>query len=207
MFRGNWRPRAPWGTWPRQALGGYQQPLCYSTPTRLAEWMVELADIRPGLRILEPQAGDGAIADCIRAACPRAYLDVLELQPALQAVLQQKGYRLVGADALAYRPGPVYHRIVCNPPFRGLLDIWHILYCFDLLAYGGRLVTIASDESARGASARSQAFQAWLREQQAYVHPLPGGPQGVFMESRKPTQVATCLIVVQKRAPRETPAA
>lgn len=207
MFRTYWRPRQPWGGWPRRPWSYHPQALCYSTPERLARWMVQLADIRPGMRVLEPSAGDGALADAVRAACPDAWIDVLELHPALQAVLQQKGYRQVGQDALAYRPGPVYHRVVMNPPFNQQMDIWHVLYAFDLLAYGGRLVTIASDESARGASARSQAFQAWLREQQAWVQPLPGGPQGVFMESRKPTQVATCLIVVQKLAPRETPAA
>lgn len=206
MFRGTWRPRRAWGGWSRQAWGYQPQALCYSTPERLARWMVELADIRPGMRVLEPSAGEGDLTDAVRAACPDAWIDVLEIQPALQAVLQQKGYRLVGEDALTYRPGPVYHRVLSNPPFTGLLDIWHILYCFDLLAYGGRLVTIASDESARGASARSQAFQAWLRAQQAWVHPLPGGPQGVFMESRRPTQVATCLIVMRKLA-AEPPAA
>ena len=199
-------PRRSWGTWPRR-MWDYQQPLCYSTPERLARWMVELADIRPGMRVLEPSAGDGAIADAIRAACPGAVLDVLEIQPALQAVLQQKGYRLVGDNTLGYRPGPVYHRILMNPPFTGLLDIWHILYCFDLLAPGGRLATIAGAESATGASARSQAFQVWLHEMQAWVHPLPGGPHGIFMESRRPTQVATCLIVMQKSAARYTPAA
>lgn len=206
MFRGNWRPRRAWGGWSRPAWGYQPHALCYSTPERLARWMVELADIRPGMRVLEPQAGEGDLADAIRAAAPSALLDVLEIEPTLQAVLQQKGYRLVGDDALRYRPGPVYHRVLMNPPFTGLLDMWHILYAFDHLAYGGRLVTIAGEESARGASARSQAFQAWLREQQAYVQPLPGGPQGVFMESRRPTQVATCLIVVRKLA-AEIPAA
>ena len=198
MLRSNW-PRRAWG-WPRRSWGYHPQALCYSTPERLARWMVELADIRPGMRILEPSAGDGAIADAIRAACPGVYLDVLEIQPALQDRLQQKGYRLVGDNALAYRPGPVYHRVVMNPPFTGLLDIWHILYCFDLLAPGGRLATIAGAESALGASARSRAFQGWLRERQAWVQPLPGGPQGVFMESSSPTQVATSLIVIQKPA-------
>ena len=206
MLRGTWRPRRAWGGWPRQAWGYQPQALCYSTPERLARWMVELADIRPGMRVLEPSAGEGDLTDAVRAACPDAWIDVLEIAPALQAVLQQKGYRLVGEDALRYRPGPVYHRVLMNPPFTGLLDMWHILYAFDHLAYGGRLVSIASDESARGASARSQAFQSWLRVQQAWVHSLPGGPQGVFMESRRPTQVATCLIVVRKLAV-EPPAA
>lgn len=198
MLRSNW-PRRAWG-WPRRAWSYQPQALCYATPERLARWMVELAAIRPGMRVLEPSAGDGALADAVRAACPDAWLDVLEIQPALQATLHQKGYRLVGDNALAYRPGPVYHRVVMNPPFTGLLDIWHILYCFDLLAPGGRLATIAGAESALGASARSQAFQGWLRERQAWVHPLPGGPHGVFMESRRPTQVATSLIVIQKPA-------
>lgn len=169
--------------------------------------MVQLADIKPGMRVLEPNAGDGAIADVIRVACPGAWLDVLEIDPALCSVLQQKGYRLVGTDALAYRPGPVYQRILMNPPFTGRLDIWHILYAYDLLAAGGRLATIASAESATGPSARACAFQAWLREVQAWVHPLPGGPNGVFMQSARPTQVATSLIVLQKPAARAPAAA
>ncbi len=192
-------PRRPWDAWQRRTRAYQQpQPLCYSTPARLAAWMVELLDIQPGQRVLEPSAGEGDLVRAALAACPGASIDVLEIQPALQALLEQEGYRLVGTDFLAYRPGPMYHRIVMNPPFKNGLDIWHILYAFDLLAYGGRLATIAHAESTSGSSARSQAFQLWLRERRAWVQPLPGGPNGIFMESRRPTQVATSLIVVQK---------
>lgn len=206
MQRGNWWTRHTWGAWPRRSWGTWRGqtwgawPRCYSTPEPLGQWMVKLANIRPGMRILEPSAGDGAIADVIRAACPDAWLDVLELDPALQGVLQQKGHRLVGNDVFAYQPGPIYNAVVMNPPFTGRLDIWHILSCFDLLAPGGRLVTIASEESTNGPSTRAEAFRVWLREMQAWVHLLPGGPQGVFMQSSRPTQVATCLIVVQRPA-------
>lgn len=198
MWRSNWS-RRPWGGWSRRSWG-YQQPLCYSTPERLARRMVELSDIRPGMRVLEPSAGDGILADCIRAACPGAYLDVVEIQPALQSVLVQKGHRLVGADIFDCRAGPVYDRVVLNPPFTSLLDLWHIWYCFDFLKPGGRETTIASAESVNGPSTRSEAFRLWLRQQQAWTEALPGGPNGIFMESQRPTQVFTNLIVLQKPA-------
>src|SRR5690349_5257804 len=111
MWRRNW-PRRTWGGWSRPAWGYQPQALCYSTPERLARWMVELADIRPGMRVLEPSAGEGDLADAVRATAPSAALDVLEIEPTLQDRLQQKGYRLVGDDALRYRPGPVYHRVL-----------------------------------------------------------------------------------------------
>src|SRR5215472_15602957 len=161
MFRGSWQPRRAWRDW----------PLCYDTPDALARWMVQLVDVRPGMRVLEPSAGTGALATSIRAAVPSAWLEVLEIQPALCDELRRKGYQLVGTDLLAYRPGPIYDRIVMNLPFTGLADIWHILYCYDLLVPGGRLATIASAESTTGTSARAHAFQAWLRDVQAWVHP------------------------------------
>lgn len=192
------RPRHSWGHWQQPAWGG--MPRCYSTPESLAREMVRLADIRPGMRVLEPEAGDGAIARLIRAACPEAWLDVLEIDPAFQAVLQQQGYHLAGTDALEYQAGPVYGAVVMNPPFRGRQDIWHMLTCFDVVAPGGRLVSIASAESMTGPSTRASAFRVWLREQQAWVQRLPGGPNGIFMQSARPTQVETYLLVIQKPA-------
>src|SRR5215472_16796293 len=106
MFRGSWQPRRAWRDW----------PLCYDTPEALGRWMVQLVEVRPGMRVLEPGAGFGALAACIRAAAPSAWLEVLELQPALSDELQRQGYRLVGTDLLAFRPGPIYDRIIMNTP-------------------------------------------------------------------------------------------
>jgi phospholipid N-methyltransferase len=209
MFRGNNWYRRSWGGGFRQTWGNGQrraweapspQALCYSTPEPLAREMVRLAGIRPGMRVLEPSAGFGAIARQVQATCPQAWLDVIEMQPALQTVLHQQGYRLVGTDALEYAAGPVYGAVVMNPPFRRRLDIWHILRCFDFVAPGGRLVTIASAESMDGLSTCTAAFRAWLREQSVWVCRLPGGPSGIFMQSSKPTQVETYLMVIQKAA-------
>ncbi|HLW00067.1 MAG TPA: hypothetical protein VKT82_15465 [Ktedonobacterales bacterium] len=204
MYHWN-RPRRRWGTWQQQAWGG--QPRCYSTPEPLGREMVRLAGIQPGMRVLEPEAGDGALARIVRATCPEAWLDVIEIDPALQALLHQQGYHVAGQDALDYQAGPVYGAVVMNPPFRGRQDIWHILTCFDFVAPGGRLVTIASAESVTGTSTRAEAFRAWLRERQAWVQRLPGGPNGIFMQSARPTQVETYLIVLQKPAAASAAAA
>ena len=83
---------------------------------------MELADIEPGMLMLEPSAGRGAIA--LPAAAAGATVDCCEVmhenhahllaQPGLHAVTRQ--------DFLTVPPEPFYDRVVMNPPFHTTRD-------------------------------------------------------------------------------------
>lgn len=134
----------------------------FPTPPAVAENLVERADIQEGMRVLEPSAGTGRIADALRGA--GATPDVLEVSSDLRAILKAKAHNVVGQDFLSYEPGPVYDRIVMNPPFSGRVDIDHVRHAYSLLKPGGRIVAIMSEGPFFASDKKSTAFREWLDE-------------------------------------------
>ena len=85
----------------------------FPTPEATADEMVAVADIQPGMRVLEPSGGMGHIADRIRAA--GAEPDVVEIETTKRELLEAKGYNLVGRDFLEVTPadaGPTRDMLV-----------------------------------------------------------------------------------------------
>lgn len=74
----------------------------FPTPGATADEMVQAADIKPGMSVLEPSAGMGHIADRIREA--GAEPDVVELSGDRRELLEAKGYNLVGSDFMDIKP-------------------------------------------------------------------------------------------------------
>jgi len=111
----------------------------FPTPPGLAAHLVEMAEIEPGMEVLEPSAGEGNIAELL--AQTGCYLSVIELLPENRQALINKGYNLIGDDFLKFS-GRTFDRIVMNPPFSSQQDIDHVLHAFDLLDPGGRVVAI-----------------------------------------------------------------
>ena len=122
----------------------------YPTPAPVAERMLAMLgelDWRK-LRILEPSAGKGDLADALiasirvvtlsdgrqfvrRAVDLAATIHCIEPDPDLQASLRGKGYHLVAHDFLTFSPEEPYNLIIMNPPFadgdRHVLHAWEIL--------------------------------------------------------------------------------
>jgi 16S rRNA G1207 methylase RsmC len=130
-------------------------PTLFPTPKSTAEYVIELADIGAGMRVLEPSAGTGALLDELPFA---ADVVAVEIMYSLVRRLREKypSYSIVDGDFLEVGRGlGVFDRIVMNPPFDHGLDIKHILYARELLAPGGRLVAICAD----GPKQRERLFQ------------------------------------------------
>lgn len=72
----------------------------FATPESTADEMVSTADVQPGMRVLEPSAGMGHIADRLRAAGVEP--DVIEMAQDRRELLEAKGYNLVGRDFLDF---------------------------------------------------------------------------------------------------------
>jgi phospholipid N-methyltransferase len=172
----------------------------FPTPAEIVRVMLCYADIQSGDRVLEPSAGKGNIADLVRELHPDAQLDVIECNHTLRGILTYKGHNLIGVDCLEHK-NPVYQVIVMNPPFEKLADIDHVQHAFNnLLADGGRLVSIIGESAFFRQDKKAVAFRAWLGFWGGNVVDLPAG---AFKESG--TGVKTRMIIIDKPGSETSP--
>jgi len=198
-------------------------PGFYPTPPELAARMVDLADVGPGMRVLEPSAGAGAIADLLRDA--GADVVCCELHYKLADALAAKGHQVVAGDFIerfsvsdpqggAFNAetegiegedvaGDVapkmrqFDRVVMNPPFERGTDITHIRHALKLLKPGGRLVALC----ANGPRQR-EALQPLAEDSGGWWEDLPAGS---FKSAGTGVNVALLVIEVPPAA-KELPA-
>lgn len=124
-------------------------PALFPTPPDLARRMVELADIEPGARVLEPSAGTGRLVDAAGIALDwDCEIIAVELAQALAWNLRAKysGVDVREADFLSLNGElGTFDRIIMNPPYDNGTDIKHILHARGLLKPGGRLVALCAN--------------------------------------------------------------
>ncbi len=170
-------------------------PDFFPTPRPLIERMLDAADLEPTHTVLEPSAGAGHILTAIRERHPEVELRAVEQNLSLQGVLTAKGFGEIVSygDFLEHRGE--YDRCIMNPPFSH--DIEHVRHAHDLLAAGGRLVSIASEHGFFASDKRSVLFRQWLDEVSATVEELPDDTfQGV--DAFRQTGVKTRFVVIDK---------
>lgn len=187
----------------KRGIVGSKIPGYFPTPPGPTRRAMELADIRPGMTVLEPSAGSGNLADAAKKA--GGEVSVGEVNASLREILTEKGHNLVTRDTMEHTGQ--YDRVVMNPPFEDGQDIDHVRHAFDnQLAAGGRLVAIVSRGALERSDKKSTAFRAWLEEHGAHTEELPDGSFGGADSERK-TGVATSMIVVNKSKPSTAEAA
>jgi len=162
-------------------------PGYFPTPAPLGQRMVEAASLRNGLIIVEPSAGDGAIAREIR----RAGFDplVIEVNPDLRELLSKQGFNVVGRDFLDYRGEA--DRFLMNPPFENLQDVDHVRHAYDLLRSGGRIVSVMSCGPFFRSCAKARGFQQWFASRGEIIEELQRGTFGIA-----DTQVSAKLVLL-----------
>lgn len=184
----------------------------FATPNKLADRLVELAEITEGMSVLEPSAGQGAIIESIYRASPRYMkgpnekpsisVDYYELMEINRNILSKKlnaserwssSTSCMGDDFLTAAPSFKYDRIIANPPFSKNQDIDHIKHMHTLCKDGGRIVTIASRHWYFAKNKKETQFREWLKEIGAEVIELDNGE---FKESG--TSIAACIIIINK---------
>ena len=74
----------------------------FPTPRNVVEQMIEMADLDSDMKVLEPSAGMGHIADVLKDHGIKP--DVIELSGKRQDLLKLKGYSVVGNDFLIFDP-------------------------------------------------------------------------------------------------------
>lgn len=150
----------------------------FPTPKTTAERMVSDAGVEAGMKVLEPSAGNGNIAEVMRDK--GANVDVLEISGELRNVLEAKGFNVVGNNFMDYTEGG-YDAIVMNPPFSNNQDIDHIQHAYTLLKEGGTLTAIAGEGAFFRGTSKAQGFQSWLEEVNADVEKLD---ENTFMDKK-----------------------
>jgi len=178
-------------------LIGTKIPGFFPTPRWIIDTMIIKADIQPGMRILEPSAGKGDIADAIKEQCPDCLLFTIEYNSRLVDILHAKGYNTISADFLGYYGIFDFDRIIMNPPFENEQDIDHVRHAFDLLKPGGRIVAIMGEHAFFANDKKAIAFREWLDELGGDTEQLCSGSfsgEGAFC----PTGVATRIVTVDK---------
>ncbi|MEU0831259.1 class I SAM-dependent methyltransferase [Streptomyces sp. NPDC005969] len=162
----------------------------FPTPAPVVARLVELAQLKPSMLVLEPSAGSGAIATA--AAAGGATVDCIERDPGYAAVLTDAGtarHVQVG-DFLAVPAQPLYDRVVMNPPFTRGTDMAHVEHALRFLKPDGLLVSVMS-WAVTNQSRGTAKFRALVEQRGGTVEAVPAK---AFAESG--TDVDTVLVTI-----------
>jgi len=165
----------------------------FATPEKLADKIVEIAELEHHDTILEPSAGQGAIIKAINKVCD-CVPDCFELMDINITILNKSGLRfnLIGDDFFKHNC-KTYSKIIANPPFSKNQDIDHFKKMYECLSLGGRLVCITSESWVNGSQKKQVEFKNWLNEIEAELIDIE---KGAFKESG--TMVGGKIVVVNK---------
>ncbi|HUD73470.1 MAG TPA: hypothetical protein VMQ76_00245, partial [Terracidiphilus sp.] len=168
----------------------------FPTPAPVVEIMLDRAQLKPGLTILEPSAGSGNIVDAVRAKLPTAEVYCFELNRRLSELLKLKGYHVDGDDFLLDgQIARIFDRVVMNPPFEKQADIDHVRKAFSVLKPHGILVSVMAPGFEFRQDRKSTEFRAWLDEVGGTWEDLP---DGAFKTSG--TGISTRLVTIERAA-------
>jgi predicted RNA methylase len=163
----------------------------FETPQDLAADIVARAAVEHGHGVLEPSAGSGRIA----AEAKRAGGQVacVEIRPEAIAGLREQGFAsVIEADFLALPtgpPGPLFDRVVMNPPFAKGADAKHVLHALKFLRPGGRLVSVMAGSAPYRTAGAYRHLHQVLGD---LIHKFSPLPEGAFRDAG--TDVNTCLL-------------
>jgi predicted RNA methylase len=171
----------------------------FPTPAAVVQRLLELAELNPGMEVLEPSAGSGAVATAV--AAQGVVVDCFERDPGYAGVLVDTGaartVRVV--DFLDVIPEVRFDRVVMNPPFTKGADVAHVQHALRFLKPDGLLVSVMpwSVTYQGGATAK---FRALVEQRGGTVEAVP---DGAFAESG--TDVATVLVTIPATARADAP--
>lgn len=169
----------------------------YPTPKSLLNKIFDGVDWKQVDTILEPSAGKGDIIEFIQNSeeAHRYHhnfeIDCIEKDPNLQAVLEQKGFRLVHDDFFTFHTWKQYDLIVMNPPFS--CGDKHLLNALKLQEDGGNVICILNAETLKNPySVTRQALALRLEDLHADVSYM----QNEFVSAERKTSVEIAVVKV-----------
>jgi phospholipid N-methyltransferase len=173
----------------------------FATPRSEALELCRQAGPLRGLRVLEPSAGSGAIADVIMEQSP-GELVTIENDHVNAIKLRAKGYAPIEQDFLQIKADDIglFDAIIANPPFSNNRDIDHVMHMLTMLKPGGSLSVIMSMAWINGHQRQHLEFKQLLAAHQ--IEPVPI-EAGTFSASG--TKVATVRIEFNNFQPDLSP--
>ncbi|MDQ0672919.1 putative RNA methylase [Pseudarthrobacter siccitolerans] len=162
----------------------------YETPQGLAQRVVEEAAIEPGMSVLEPSAGRGALLEPLDQSA--VDLTCVEIDSKHSTYLSESGISCINQDFVNWMPDRTYDRIIMNPPFTRQQDVDHVSKAFQLLKPAGRLVAITSPGWQFRDNRKSTAFRE-LVDKHGWYEDIP---EGTFKTSG--TMIRTVLVVLDR---------
>lgn len=174
----------------------------YATPPDVAEWMVRELHYHSGQSILEPSAGEGALIDAFiqehggKAGIELFYIEKDHIRNKIlrDKYKQTNFYHLhPDGDDFLNLATHTFDRILANPPFAKNQDIDHIRKMWNVLKWGGRIVTVASNHWQIASGKKEREFKQWIEDVDAGIFPLDSGR---FKSSG--TMVSACILVIDK---------
>lgn len=167
----------------------------FPTPPEIARRMVEMLELKPGDKVLEPSAGQGGLLDQL----PKGTQVIIgEILPENIQVLKQKGYIVNFDNFLGVEIGGIT-KVIMNPPFENQQDIEHVTHALRMLQPGGTLVSVMSGGIKFRDNKKTTGFIEMLDRD--YYHEIIDLPEGSFRSSG--TGVNAVLLKVTK--PMSTP--
>lgn len=166
----------------------------FPTPAAVVARLIELADLRAGMEVLEPSAGSGAIASAV--ATIGASVDCIERDPGYAALLADAGHPVRVADFLAVAAEPRYDRVLMNPPFTRGADMQHVEHALRFLKPDGLLVSVMS-WAVTFHGAKTAKFRALVEARGGTVEAVA---EGAFRESGTDTDTVIVTIPATRGA-------
>ena len=172
----------------------------FPTPDELAdEIAAKIENLQPGQTILEPSAGEGALALAVLRRCPTAKILCVEIDPGRVKRLRAAGLQAVTeGNFLEIDPAAVdvqVDHVIMNPPFSpGRADLVHVEHALRFLRPGGELVAIMAAGVLFRMDRRTKEFceKTWRHGT------LNALPEGSFRSSY--TGVSTAVLHMTKPA-------
>lgn len=165
----------------------------FETPEKIADKLVELAEIDNFQTILEPSAGRGRIIKSIQKFCS-CQIDCCEINDINKLYLEKiNNINYLCDDFLKLNTDKLYSRIIANPPFAKNQDIEHIMKMYSLLKKDGILVSISSKHWENSNNKKEKEFKNFLDLIKAEIINIDAGE---FKESG--TNISSNIIIIRK---------
>jgi len=175
----------------------------YPSPSHVVREVLDNLHLSEGAKVLEPSAGQGAIAleAARKGARVTAYEVVNEHCDVMKGAAQREGLDVTvrQANFLSIEPTPIYDFVCMNPPFYGTHYMDHIRHAFKFLAPGGLLRAVVPTSASVNETKKHLAFRKWAKPLNSWgwAGPFKDLPEGSFAASG--TRINTCLLMICNR--------
>lgn len=183
----------------------------YPTPEPVGLYMTKIAHLEPGMTVLEPSAGHGAISRWVPSSNNLTIIEPSEQLLNQARITAQANTTAINGTFESVSDRTKFDRILMNPPYgrNGVTALEHLKKAFTMLKPGGRMVAIVPN-----GPAFDKRFNKWmLGEADAKTGKTAAGQKDLALVSsislpriafaKAGTSVSTKILVLEKVPPMD----